>query len=82
MVGNEQQNAKVSGISRRSGRAEALPYRIELWNAGDRSAVERVLARAINAPLARAIFKAAQNEHPNRRITLRRGSRLIADTVE
>jgi hypothetical protein len=31
--------------------------------------------------LARAIFKAAQTEHPDRRITLSRGSRLIADTA-
>jgi len=42
--------------------------------------IERVLARAANALLARAIFKAAQGEHPGRRITLRRGSHIVADS--
>jgi hypothetical protein len=59
-----------------------LPYRIELWHADGRDAVERVLARALNAQLARAIFKAAKDEHPERRITLRKDQRLIADSAE
>jgi hypothetical protein len=61
--------------------SEKLPYRIELWDAGARS-LERVLARALNAPLARAIFKAARTEHPDRRIILRRGERTIADSAD
>jgi hypothetical protein len=44
---------------------EELPYSVQLW--GGRS-VERVLARAFNAALARAIFNAAHDEHPGRRI--------------
>jgi hypothetical protein len=40
-----------------------------------------VLARAVNAQLAREIFKAAQGEHPERRITLRRGRRIVADSA-
>jgi hypothetical protein len=59
---------------------EELPYRVELWHDGGGDAVERVLARALNAQLARAIFKAATGEHPNRRITLRKGARVIADS--
>src|SRR6185369_17166645 len=51
---------------------EDLPYRIELWHA-TRDEVERVLARAASAGLARAIFKAAQGEYPQRRITLTKG---------
>jgi hypothetical protein len=39
-----------------------------------------VLARAAHAPLGRAIFKAAQEELPDRRITLRRGARIVADS--
>jgi hypothetical protein len=39
-----------------------------------------VLARAAHAQLGRAIFKAAQEELPDRRITLRRGSRIVADS--
>jgi hypothetical protein len=82
MVGPEPENTKVSRIARRAGRSENLPHRVELWDVADRNRVERVLARALNAPLARAIFNAAQTEHPERRITLRRGSRLIADTAK
>jgi hypothetical protein len=55
---------------------------VELWHDGGGDAVERVIARAVSAQLARAIFKAAQGEHPERRITLRRGSRIIADSAK
>ena len=66
-----------------AGPLENLPYRIELWEGGtDGAAVERVLARAFNAQLARAIFRAARSEHPDRRITLRRGTRVIADSTK
>jgi hypothetical protein len=57
---------------------DGLPYRVELWDAPRRK-LERVLARASSNVLARAIFKAAQAEYPERRITLRRGSRVIAE---
>lgn len=60
------------------GEDENLPYRIELWDTRSRK-VERVLARAARTALARAIFKAAQQEYPDRRVTLRRGTRLIAE---
>lgn len=64
--------------SSRSRSQETLPYRIELW---DEIADERrILARAINAQLARAIFRAASDEHPGARITLRRGNRIVADS--
>jgi hypothetical protein len=59
---------------------EELPYLIELWHAERRNDVELVLARALNAELARAIFKAATSEHPERRITLRKDSSIIADS--
>jgi hypothetical protein len=57
---------------------ESLPYRIELWDRD--TAQRRMLARAINAQLARAIFRAATDEHPEARITLRRGNRIVADS--
>lgn len=57
---------------------ETLPYRIELWDAV--ADERRILARAVNAQLARAIFRAASAEHPEARITLRRGNRAIADS--
>lgn len=59
---------------------EELPFRVELWQDGEGGAVERVLARAANVQLARAIFRAAQSDHPQRRITLRRGARIIVDS--
>ena len=72
------------GVSPLTGPAPAqdgeLPYCVELWSVGGQ-AVERVLARAVNASLAHAIFKAAQSEHPDRRITLRHGNRVLAENA-
>ena len=65
-----------------SAPTEELPFRVELWRDGGGDAVERILARAANAQLARAIFKAAQGEHPERRITLRKDERIIADSAK
>lgn len=62
--------------------SEELAYRIELWEAAPGRSVERTLARALSVQLARAIFKAAQEENPGRRITLQKGSRVLADTVQ
>jgi hypothetical protein len=59
---------------------QELPYRIELWCADCREDVEQVLARAISAELARVIFRAAMSEHPERRITLRQDTNIIADS--
>jgi hypothetical protein len=57
-----------------------LPYQIELREQADPVRLERVLGRAVNVRMARAIFNAAINEHPGRRITLSRGDSLIADS--
>jgi hypothetical protein len=59
---------------------EDLPYRVELW-LEDSDDVERILARAVSAALAHFIFKSAQVEHPERRITLSNGGRIIADSA-
>ena len=56
---------------------EDLPYRIELWRVAELK-VERVLADAISAALAQAIFHEARKEYPGRVITLRYGDRIIA----
>jgi hypothetical protein len=58
---------------------EGLPYKIELWDEA-RAGVQRVLARVASAVLARAAYDAAVSEHVNRRVTLRRGPRMIADS--
>lgn len=83
MIEQHPSKAKVVQIKDPGGQKDALPYRIELW-APDGAAsalIERVLAQAASAPLARAMFNAALTEHPDRRITLRRGERLIADSA-
>ena len=61
---------------------EDLPYRIELWRADGTDGVERVLARALSVQLARAIFTAAQTEHPQWRIVMRKGNRVVSDSSQ
>lgn len=60
---------------------EELPYAVELW-AEDRKSVEKVLARAFRLSLARAIFRAALDENPGRRVVLRHGRRIVEDNGE
>jgi chaperone required for assembly of F1-ATPase len=72
---------KTDTSSRTAAAPEDLPYRVELWRA-DAEEVERVLARAASMHLARAIFTAAQREHPQRRITLCKGNRVVTDSAE
>jgi hypothetical protein len=57
----------------------ALPYTVELWDL-PRLAPERVIGRAASVVLARAIFGAAQTEHLGRRIVLRRGRKVLAES--
>ena len=52
---------------------------VELWDAA--ADEKRILARAVTVQLARAIFRAASEEHPEARITLRRGNRIVADSA-
>jgi hypothetical protein len=65
-----------------SGTREDLPYCIELRRADSPDTIECVLARALNTELALAIFRAAQGEHPERRIVLRKGSAIVADSAD
>ncbi len=80
MIKGENDKGRVVPLAAGVEEAEDLPYRIELSAAADRSAVERILARAYSAQLAQAIFTAALGEHPGRRIMLRRGDKVIADS--
>jgi len=59
---------------------EQLPYKVELWSQ-TREEVERVLARAASMALARAMFLAAQNEYLGRYIVLRRGGKVIDESL-
>ena len=74
-----ERTAKTAPMSGSAAQDEELPYRIELWDAA--SDERRVLARAVNAQLGRAIFRAASGEYPESRIPLRRGNRFVADSA-
>ena len=58
---------------------DGLPYVIEIWSKTGSQPL-RVIARAQNAALARAIFRAAAAENPERKLTLRRDGRTLAST--
>ena len=70
---------RASNSAKPNPRPPKLPYTIELWDA-DKREIERLLARAVSASLARAIYSAAREEHPERRVTLSRGSRIISQS--
>jgi hypothetical protein len=59
--------------------ADELPYVVLLCEA-ESAKPERVLARASNAQLGRAIFNAAQAEFPGRHIMLQRGGETVLDS--
>lgn len=56
--------------------SDALAYTVELWSE-DNAGLEQILARALSAGVARAIFTAAKDEHPGRHIVLRHGDKVI-----
>lgn len=60
---------------------EELAYAVELWDE-NRKGIEKILARAFNISLARAIFRTALEENPGRRIVLRHGSHIVEDNGE
>ena len=72
MIESKEERPKLVRLGAATTPVERLPYKVDLWNQ-ERRDIERVLARAM--------FEAARNEHPERYITLRRGTRLIAETA-
>jgi hypothetical protein len=78
LIARDQNRVKPAGPGG-AGRAEKLPYVVELWDDAG-AAVEKVLARAARVSLARAIFHAAKGEYPNRRICMRQGPKALADS--
>lgn len=70
---------RVVPMAPAAGPSAGLPYVVELWDL-PRTAIERELGRAEGAVLARAIFQAAATEHPGRRVVLRRGEEILAET--
>jgi hypothetical protein len=80
MIEREHDKPNTTRPTSSADEEENLTYSVEVWESGNANSVERVLARAFNLTLARAIFVAARDEHPGRRITLRHGTRIIADS--
>lgn len=70
---------KVVPMAAPTGGTAQLPYAVELWDLG-RTGPERVIGRAASMVLARAIFTAAESEHLGRKIVLRRGSNVVAES--
>jgi hypothetical protein len=70
---------RVVPIGQPTGPTSPLPYAIELWDL-PRVQPERIVGCAASATLARAIFLAAQREHLGRRLVLRRGGKVLAES--
>jgi hypothetical protein len=83
MTDREQANANSTEAPARGepNENEDLPYRVTLW-LEENTSIVKVLARAANVVLARAIYVAALTENPGRRITLNRGLEIISDSWE
>ncbi len=56
---------------------EDLPYKVELWDAAKNS-VEQVLAVTANGSIGYAAYYAAAREYPDRYVTLRHRSSIVA----
>ena len=59
------------------GAREDLPYKVEIWNEAG-AAVEHVVAVTANASIGYAAYYAATREFPDRHITLRHKSSVVA----
>jgi hypothetical protein len=56
---------------------EDLPYKVEIWNEAGAS-VEQIVAVTANASIGYAAYYAATREYPDRHITLRHKSSVVA----
>ena len=81
MIESDESAMTASRSEGPSAPIEGLPYFVEMWDAGGQS-VERVLARAESATLARAIFNFSRSEYPGRRVTLRHDRRILSDSAQ
>jgi hypothetical protein len=75
-----EQDGRVSPLIRPAAASEPLPYVVELWDL-TRTGPERVLGRAASIMLANAVFAAAQAEYVGRKLTLKRGDKVLAESA-
>ena len=59
------------------GKAEDLPYRVEVWSDGAQ-AVEQTLAMTANGSIGYAAYYEATREFPERYVVLRHKNRIVA----
>lgn len=63
----------------RSTHDDAIPFSVEIWPEEDGR--PRVLGRAATLTLAHAIFSAALEAYPGKRIVLARGAEVLQDSA-
>ena len=56
-----------------------LPFKVEAWSQKGQN-IDRLIATATNVLVARAAYAAAVQLYPGQNITLRQGTRVIAET--
>ena len=56
-----------------------LPFKVEAWSKKGQN-IDRLIATATNVLVARAAYEAAVQLYPGQNITLRQGTRVIAET--
>ena len=78
-MNGDHEEPGIPNLGGQTQEEEVLPFRIELWSA-DLQGIEKVLARAVNASLAHAIFTAVKAEHPGRRIVLRNQTAVVSQS--
>jgi hypothetical protein len=59
---------------------EPLSYAVELWDVAGEGP-ERVLGRAASILLANAVFAAAQTDYRGRKLVLKRGDKVLAESA-
>ena len=72
-------DARLRRVPAAKAATESLSFVVELWRTAE-DAPERILGRALNLTLARAIYLAALQDFPDRRIIIRTGDMIIADS--
>jgi hypothetical protein len=72
-------DSNVSPLESGGAPEDPLPYTVEVGD-HDLSRPDKVIGRAANIMLARAIFEAAQKDYAGKPIRLRRGADIIAQS--
>ncbi len=79
MIAPDQSKAKKGhAVVGHAPPADNLPFRVELWD-DRKTSTERVVARTHSATLAQAVFNAACEQYPGRRLSLWRGRERLAE---